>query len=105
MKRIVSATAVVLLCAVGCSSEKPAAEPSEPASSAPVFDEDAELYEVWQQAETTYPAALKLTICEAAEKDGAAGVKAVLTDSEQMPFVVDNPDYDAGQWVTYCASK
>ncbi|MGW6920837.1 hypothetical protein ACWGA9_06070 [Streptomyces sp. NPDC054950] len=112
MRKIIGAIALTAACLAGCSSgssDTAAPAPSESSAaatpSAPVFDQDAERYEAWQQTEATYPAALKLTICDAAKEGGAASVKAVLTDPDQMPFVVEDPEYDSGQWVKYCASK
>jgi hypothetical protein len=105
---IVPALVAAALTLTACSSsddQAPApkvtsAEPSE--STEPTFDAKAALHESWVSARDTYPADLKLDICEAAKKGGEADVKALLTDSDRMPFVVDHPDYDAGQWVIYC---
>lgn len=105
---IIPALVGVTLALAGCSSSD---EPAAPATStattskAPMFDRDAAQRESWESARDMYSADLKLSICDAAKKGGKAGVKALLTDSERMPFVVERPDYDAGQWVTYCASK
>lgn len=89
---------------VGCSSSDGSAsdKPTTPAV-APTLDRDAALQESWQSAVDTYSADLKLSICEAADKGGAKSVKAFLVDQDEMPFVVEHPDYDARQWVKYCA--
>lgn len=108
---IIPALVCATLALAGCSSSggnKPTAQPTSqpPTTSAPpTFDRNAALHEAWESARDTYPAELQLTICEAASKGGAPAVKGVLTDSDQMPFVVEHPDYDAGEWVKYCASK
>lgn len=102
-KIIIAALAVTAL--AGCSSSNDKAEPTPvPSTSAPTFDKNAALHEAWTQARDTYPAELKLSICDAASKGGASEVEAVLTNSDDMPFVVEHPEYDAKQWVTYCAS-
>lgn len=102
MRKIIGAALLVMLSAVGCSSEEPAEEPAKPSATAPTFDKDAAKREAWEGAERTYSAQLKLRICDAAEEGGAAAIGAVLTDEEQMPFVVEDPEYDAQQWAKYC---
>ncbi|MEU9560363.1 hypothetical protein [Streptomyces fumanus] len=94
-----------LLCAVGCSAEKPDAapepEPSKAAVSAETFDREALRHEEWETSAETYTAALKLKICNAGSEESIAKFLA----SDDMPFVVDDPEYDAKQWAKYCASK
>lgn len=102
-RMIISALAISALCLTACSAESNTAE-SKPTASAPTFDRDAALRESWEQARDTYSADLKLSICEAAKEGGAASVGAVLT-GEDMPFVVEHPEYDARQWAEYCASN
>ncbi|MCX4547289.1 hypothetical protein [Streptomyces sp. NBC_01500] len=107
MRRLIGTAliAVALSVTVGCSSNDSQPAKAAPKTSAPTFDRNAALHESWQSAVDTYPADLKLDICKAADKGGKGSVKALLTDNDQMPFVVEHPDYDAGQWVTYCAAK
>lgn len=106
MRKIIGATLLVMLSAVGCAgaSEEPAADevPFVPASSAPAFDREAEQLNAWQMSVDTYPAQLKIDICDAASEGGAGAVEAFLT-GDDMPFVVDNPAYEAEQWAKYCA--
>ncbi|WP_458085747.1 hypothetical protein [Streptomyces malaysiensis] len=76
---------------------------ADAANDAPTLDRDEALHEAWQSAVDTYSADLKLSICEAADKGGASAVKSFLTNEDEMPFVVEHPGYDAGEWVKYCA--
>ncbi|MBA9050776.1 MULTISPECIES: hypothetical protein [Streptomyces] len=103
----ISAAAILALAGCSSQSKSPTVEPMPPktTSAEPTFNQDDAKHEAWEQARDTYPAELKLSICDAAKKSGTKGVKAVLTDPDQMPFVVERPDYDAAQWVSYCASK
>lgn len=94
---------LVMLSAVGCASgsEEPAAD-EVPFSSAPAFDKEAEQLSAWRASVDTYPAQLKLDICAAASEGGAGAVEKFLA-GDDMPFVVDNPAYEAEQWAAYCA--
>lgn len=100
MKLIIPALVAAAVVLTGCSSGSEAAP--APAASAGGFDRNAELREAWQASVDTFPAALTLEVCEAADQGGAAGVEKFLT-GEEMPFVIEHPEYDAKQWVKYCA--
>lgn len=101
MRKLIAVTLLATTLAVGCSTTS--SEVPDNANT-PTFDRDAALRESWEQARDFYTAQLKLEICDAAKHGGEAEVRAYLT-SEDNPFEVPNPDYDAKQWVTYCGSS
>lgn len=102
MRKLIAATLLATTLAVGCSSTSSSEVPDN--APTPTFDRDAALHESWEMARDTFPANLKLEICDAAKHGGEAEVRAYLT-SEEMPFEIPNPDYDAKQWVAYCGSS
>jgi len=110
MRKLIAATLLATTLAVGCSTTTTSSEVPDNANTptfdanTPTFDRDAALRESWEMARDTFPANLKLEICDAAKHGGEAEVRAYLT-SEEMPFEIPNPDYDAKQWVAYCGSS
>jgi len=114
MRKLIAATLLATTLAVGCSTTTSSEVPDNANTpttsevpdnaSTPTFDRDAALRESWEMARDTFPANLKLEICDAAKHGGEAEVRAYLT-SEEMPFEIPNPDYDAKQWVAYCGSS
>ncbi|MFC9620276.1 hypothetical protein ACFTXM_09830 [Streptomyces sp. NPDC056930] len=103
-RMIVTALVCGAIALTGCSSDdNPAAKEttqSKP-SAPPTLDRDAALREEWEASSATYTASLKLDICDA----GSEAAIAKFLASDDMPFVVDDPAYDAKQWVQYCASN
>lgn len=100
--------AIIAAGAVSCGASQdstdsavtPAAAQSKSAA-AETFDQTTEQREAWETTRDSYTAAIKLDICGAAKKGGAKAVRAYLV-SDEMPFEVEDPAYDAGQWVKYC---
>ncbi|MGW2591654.1 hypothetical protein ACWCXC_15515 [Streptomyces sp. NPDC001515] len=101
---ILPALAAVVLVLAGCSSEDSAEPPSEAPSAAQTFNETDTRREAWETTRDSYTATLRLDICKAAKTGGKASVEAYLKGDE-LPFEVDDPDYDADQWVTYCEGQ
>lgn len=100
-KPIILAVLLAALAIGGCQSSEPATE--SPTASPSTFDRDEAKQQMWEEARDDFTPQLKMEICDAAQQGDAKGVEDYLR-SDEMPFVIDDPAYDAKQWVIYCGT-